>query len=125
MNGRRRPLTAAGADRGSATLWLLAVGLLLVAAGTFEAAAGTARLAGRQAQVAADLGALAGAIRAVEGPGPACARAAEIASANGARLVGCQLAGLDLLIRVRVTVRPVPWAGRAVQASARAGPVRG
>ncbi|MFB9237017.1 Rv3654c family TadE-like protein [Plantactinospora siamensis] len=112
-------------DRGSASLWLLAVGLLLVAAGLAGAAVGAARLAGRRAQVAADLGALAGAVRVIEGADAACARAAEVVAANGGRLIGCRADSLDLVITVRYVVRPLPGLERAVQASARAGPVRG
>ena len=55
-------------DRGSASLWLLAVGLTLVMAGMAGAAVGAARVAKHQARVAADFGALAGAVRTLDGP---------------------------------------------------------
>lgn len=115
----------AGRDRGSASLWLLAVGLVLVAAGVAGAAVGAARVGRHQARVAADLGALAGAARALDGPGPACARAAELASGNGGRLVSCTVDGLDLQITVEVSVTPLPGLTRIARSTARAGPVRG
>ncbi len=111
-------------DRGSATVWLLAAGLLLVAMGVAGAAIGTATVARHRAQVAADLGALAGASHAVEGLPSACARAAEIVTVNGARLTGCTLDGLDLTVVTVIAVSPVRGIARAAHASARAGPVR-
>jgi secretion/DNA translocation related TadE-like protein len=111
-------------DRGAATVWLLAAGLVLVMMGVAAAAVGTATVARHRAQTAADLGALAGAIRAVEGAESACARAAEIVTANGGRLAACSLDGFDLTIAVEVPVSPVRGIARTAHASARAGPVR-
>lgn len=119
MTGGRR-----GRDRGAATVWLLAAGLVLVAAGIAGAAVGTATVARHQAQSAADLGALAGAMRAVEGPESACARAAEIVAANRGRLASCTLVGFDLTITVDVMVSPLRGMTRTAHAAARAGPVR-
>lgn len=116
--------TAGGRERGSASLWLLAVGLTLVTAGLAGAAVGAARVARHQARVAADFGALAGAARTLEGPAVACARAAELVTANGARLVGCTLDGLDLQLSVELTVTPLPGLTRTAHATARAGPLR-
>jgi secretion/DNA translocation related TadE-like protein len=103
---------------------VLAVGLVLLACGLAAAAAGAVSVARHQAQVAADLGALAGAGRAGEGAEPACARAARFVEANGARLVACELSGLDLSLQVEVP--PPAFAGitRPAVATARAGPVR-
>ncbi|MEH1012315.1 Rv3654c family TadE-like protein [Micromonospora sp. CPCC 206060] len=115
----------AGHDRGSATMWLLTVGLVLAVAGLFGAAVGAARVARHEARAAVDLGALAGAGRALDGPVVACSRATDIAARNGGRVTGCELDGLDLVLTVEVTVEPLPgWSRRAV-ATARAGPVRG
>lgn len=111
-------------DTGAASVWLLAAGLVLVAGGLAGAAAGAAHIASHQAQAAADLGALAGAARATEGPGAACARAAELVSANGARLTRCRLDGFDLTVTVEVMPAPAAGFGRAAIATARAGPVR-
>lgn len=115
-------------DRGAASLWLLAAGLVLVFAGMAGAAVGAATLARHRAQVAADLGALAGARHAVDGGPVACPAARRVAAANGGRLAACQLEGLDLTVTVEVPVSlPAlgsgPVAGTA-RATARAGPVR-
>jgi secretion/DNA translocation related TadE-like protein len=116
----RRP----GRDSGSASVWLLAAGLVLVAGGMAGATVGAAHVASHRARTAADLGALAGAARAIEGSDAACARAAELVAANGARLTHCRLDGLDLTVTVEVTPAPAAGIGRAATATARAGPVR-
>ncbi len=113
-----------GRDRGSASLWVLAVGLTLVAAALAGAAVGAARVGRHEARTAADLGALAGAARVVEGDEAACARAADLVAANGGRLVSCEVAGLDLTVTVEVVVTPLPGLARFTRAAARAGPVR-
>ncbi|KAB1913519.1 flp pilus-assembly TadE/G-like family protein [Micromonospora sp. AMSO31t] len=114
-----------GADRGGATVCLLAVGMVLVLVGLFGAGLGAARHARHQARNAADFGALAGAGRAVEGAEVACGRAAELAGANGGRLTACRLDGLDVVVTTEVRVAPLPWLARAATATSRAGPARG
>jgi secretion/DNA translocation related TadE-like protein len=102
---------------------VLACGLVLVLAGLAGAAIGAARVARHHAKVAADLGALAGAMRAVEGAAVACARAADLAAANHARLTACHVEGLDVIATTSVTVTlPTGFAGTAT-ATSRAGPV--
>ena len=106
LESGRRARTAGRAlrpDRGSASLWVLAVGLALVAAGTAGAMVGVARLAKHEARTTADLGALAGAARLLEGDSAACGRATEIVSANGGRLTGCMVDGWTLVVTARVT----------------------
>ncbi|MCP3783625.1 flp pilus-assembly TadE/G-like family protein [Micromonospora sp. A3M-1-15] len=112
-------------DRGGATVCLLAVGLVLVLVGLFGAGLGAARCARHQARNAADFAALGGAGRAIEGAGEACARAADLAAANGARLTACRLDGLDVVATAEVRVAPLPWLARAASATSRAGPARG
>ncbi|MFI7022951.1 Rv3654c family TadE-like protein [Micromonospora sp. NPDC049900] len=114
-----------GRDRGGATVCLLAVGLIFVLSGTFGAGVGAARVARQQARVAADFGALAGAGRALHDESQACARAAELVAANGARLVRCQVDGIDVVVTAAVSVRPLPGISRVATATSRAGPVRG
>nr|BFE77179.1 hypothetical protein GCM10020092_104800 [Actinoplanes digitatis] len=75
------------------------------------------------ARTAADLGALAGAVRAVEGREAACGRAAQFVAANGGRLTSCHLQGLDIVIEVEVAVTPLPGLTRRATAAARAGPI--
>jgi secretion/DNA translocation related TadE-like protein len=104
-------------DRGSATIWALTVGLVIVLFAVAMAQVGFAITARRTAQVAADLGALAGAARAIEGAAAACSRARAYVAANGGELRECRLDGLDLIVTAAVVTR----VGTAV-ASARAGP---
>ncbi|MEV4637888.1 Rv3654c family TadE-like protein [Actinoplanes sp. NPDC049548] len=113
------------ADRGAGSVFVLAVGLTLVAGGVAGAAVGAARVGRHAARTAADLGALAGAMRAVEGPRAACARAEELVSANGGRLVTCRLEGLEIVVGVVTPVRPLPGLTVEAGAAARAGPVQG
>lgn len=80
-------------DRGSATVWALAVmGVLLAlfATGLLVAHAVVLR---HRAGAAADLAALAAADHALDGRARACTLAAEIARAQGARLVACAVTG--------------------------------
>ncbi len=122
--GFRRAGRRCRCDRGAASLWALAIGLLLVSAGVAGAAVGAARVARHEARVAADFGALAGAMRAVEGSGAACGRAAELVAANGGRLVGCRLDGFDLVVSAEVAVTPLTGLSRRASATSRAGPIR-
>ncbi|MGI5211585.1 Rv3654c family TadE-like protein [Plantactinospora sp. CA-290183] len=124
LSGARAGRRRAPRDRGSATLWLLAIGLVLVVFSLGAAAVGAARVARHQARVAADLGALAGAVHALEGPSAACAHASAIAAGNSARVSGCTLDGLDIQLTVEVAVVPLPGLSRVASATARAGPVR-
>ena len=110
-------------DRGAATVFLLATGLVLVAGGIAGAAVGAARVGRHQARAAADLGALAGALRAAEGPEAACARAAQFVSANRGRAISCRLDGWDIVVSAEVTVTPLPGMTRHAEAAARAGPI--
>ncbi|WFE23102.1 flp pilus-assembly TadE/G-like family protein [Solwaraspora sp. WMMD937] len=119
----RRPGADVG-QRGSASLWLLAVGLTLVAAGMAGALIGAVRLARQQASVAADLAALAGAARVFAGQGVVCERAAEVAGRNGGRLRACSVDGMEVVVTVEVTPLPATGVGRPVSATARAGPLR-
>lgn len=88
MRGRARR-----GDRGSATVWSLgAVAVLLVvfAAGLLL---GRAEVSRHRAGGAADLAALAAADHALDGRRTACALAARVAAAQGARLTACILTG--------------------------------
>ncbi|MEW2426758.1 Rv3654c family TadE-like protein [Micromonospora sp. NPDC047644] len=112
-------------QRGGATVLLLAIGLVFMVFGTFGAAIVAAGMASQRAAVAADLGALAGAARALDGDAAACATASDLAGRNEGRLVGCHLDGMDVLVTVEVAFTPLPGLTRVATASARAGPVRG
>jgi len=117
---RRAAWTGGQADRGAASILVLAIGLVLVAAGLAGAFVANARVARHQARVAADFGALAGALRVAEGQDSACAAAARLVEANGGVLVSCQVQGLEVVVRVTVTMGRLP---RPAHAAARAGPL--
>jgi secretion/DNA translocation related TadE-like protein len=120
----RVPVGRAGApDRGSATVLVLAVGLLTVLVALAFAAVGSAIVARHRAQTAADLGALAGAARALDGTDAACARAAEIVGRNRAVLTACELDGLDVIVTAEATPAGLAAVFGTAHASARAGPV--
>ncbi|MEV0003265.1 Rv3654c family TadE-like protein [Micromonospora sp. NPDC050980] len=121
---RGRPADGVAAERGGATVCLLALGLVFVFVGLFGAGLGAARCARHQARAAADFGALAGAGRALDGPDAACGRAAELVAANGGRLTGCRIDGLDLIVTAQVRVVPLPGLARVATAASRAGPMR-
>ncbi|HET6937490.1 MAG TPA: Rv3654c family TadE-like protein [Nocardioides sp.] len=109
------------AERGSATLFAVAVVGVLVLVGAALGVAGAMVHAHRVAQSAADLAALAGARSRAEG-GDACAAASTIAGANDATLDSCAVDGFD--VRVQVTVAGPHWLGQHhdLSAQARAGP---
>ena len=108
-------------QRGSATLFAVALIGVLVLLGAALGVAGAMVHAHRVAQSAADLAALAGA--QAQGRGAdGCAAAAAVAAANGATVDGCLVDGLD--VRLQVTVTGPRWLGQHhdLSAQARAGP---
>ena len=108
-------------ERGSATLFAVAVIGVLVLVGAALGVVTAMVHAHRVAQSAADLAALAGAEARARGRDP-CAAAAGVADANRARLDGCDVVGFD--VRVQVTVAGPRWLGQThdLSAQARAGP---
>jgi secretion/DNA translocation related TadE-like protein len=108
-------------ERGSATLFAVAVIGVLVLVGAALGVVGEMIHAHRVAQSAADLAALAGAEARGRGRDP-CAAAASIARANGASLDSCAVDGFD--VRLQVTVTGPHWLGQRhdLSAQARAGP---
>ena len=108
-------------QRGSATLFAVAVVGVLVLVGAALGVAGAMLNAHRVAQSAADLAALAGAQSLARGE-DGCAAATAIAEANGATVDSCEVAGLD--VRLQVTVTGPHWLGQRhdLSAQARAGP---
>jgi secretion/DNA translocation related TadE-like protein len=99
----------------------MVMGLLILLGSLGVMTVGSAILARHRAQAAADFGALAGALQAASGPAVACSRARELVVANGARMVSCEVEGLDVIITTEADA--VGGIGTA-RAAARAGPVR-
>jgi secretion/DNA translocation related TadE-like protein len=113
-----------GRDRGSATVFVLAIGLVLLSVALTGLIAGSAVAARHQAQSAADLGALAGAPYSIVDPAMACAKATAVVEANRAAIIGCRIDGVDIVIRTAVPVIGAPAAVGPATAAARAGPLR-
>ncbi|MGP3962871.1 Rv3654c family TadE-like protein [Nonomuraea sp. 3N208] len=78
-------------ERGSATLWGVALMGLLMAVATAFATVGAARVARHRVNNAADMSALAAARLALFDPEGACARAAALAAQNGVELTRCEI----------------------------------
>ena len=108
-------------ERGSATLFAMAVLGLLVLVGAALGVVGAMLHAHRVAQSAADLAALAGAQAREQGRDP-CPAAETVALANDAHLDTCTVGGSD--VRLQVTVAGPRWLGQRhdLVALARAGP---
>jgi secretion/DNA translocation related TadE-like protein len=121
VTSRDRTLTG---ERGSATVWVLALAGLLAVLAAAVVLVGAAVVARHRATTAADLAALAAAGRAVVGDADACAAARRIARADDAELESCTVGtGTVAEVHVRVPVRLGPLGLAGARARARAGPV--
>ncbi|MGW5364868.1 Rv3654c family TadE-like protein [Actinopolymorpha pittospori] len=114
-----------GPERGSGSVWVLAVACLLIMASVAAIAVAAVLGAGRRADTAADLAALSAA-----GMGPAdldsaCAVAERIAAAHRTSLTACTVEGA--VVDVTVEARQAMPGGLALtlRARARAGPSSG
>ncbi|MBE8526197.1 flp pilus-assembly TadE/G-like family protein [Amycolatopsis sp. H6(2020)] len=108
-------------DSGAATIWTAMAVAALTAVATLAfwlAATVTAR---HQAESAADLGALAAASHATEGPVRACERARWVADRMGVTLRTCRWQQLDALVEVEARGPAMAGVPRP-SAHARAGP---
>ena len=117
-----RPRQRSVDDRGSGAIWVLAVSMVVVLAGIAGVVRGVAAVARHRAEVAADFSALAAATRAIEGQQVACAAAGAIATANGARLASCHLAGSVATVEVAAHLGGAHLTHWQAHALARAGP---
>ena len=108
-------------DGGVATVWTAVVVAVLAGVAVFGCWLATAVAARHRAEAAADLGALAAASHATEGPAKACERARQVADRMSVTLLSCRWQRLDALVEVRgAWPGPAGWA--APTARARAGP---
>ncbi|MEW9554727.1 Rv3654c family TadE-like protein [Nonomuraea sp. NPDC050783] len=121
-SGCRIPRAAAG-ERGSATLWGVALMGLLMAVATALATAGAVRVARHRVNDAADLSALAAARLALADPEGACARAGALAAANGVRLTGCEIVDEVADVWTSLSISLPVVGTRTVIGRSRAGPV--
>lgn len=110
-------------DRGVATVYAcLGVVVLIVAMG-FAARFGAAVLARQRAETGADLAALAGAAKVLQGPDLVCATVVRVAVANGVDVQSCSVVGPDVLVTAQARAGSGPLAVTAT-GRARAGPVQ-
>lgn len=112
-------------DRGSATIWLLALSslvALVVAAGVVR---GVATVGRHRVESAADLAALAGAQRVLYGPAAVCAEVGRVASGNGVSVTRCAVSADIVDVIVRRPIRIGRLGSWVASAEARAGPVTG
>jgi secretion/DNA translocation related TadE-like protein len=111
-------------ERGSATVWVLALSGVLAVVGVAAVLVGAAVVARHRAASAADLAALAAGGQVVTGNPAPCTTAADVAAANGAELTACTVDGAAVVeVAVRVPVRLGGLGVRWAAARARAGPV--
>jgi secretion/DNA translocation related TadE-like protein len=116
--------TRLAGERGSATVWVIALAGMLAAVGVAAVLVGAAVVGRHRATGAADLAALAAAEQAVRGRSDACSVAARVAEANTARLTRCAVDGAAVVeVAVTVPVHLGPLGVREATARARAGPV--
>jgi secretion/DNA translocation related TadE-like protein len=108
-------------ERGSASLFAVSCLAVLLLLGSALGVVAAMVRAHRLAQSAADLAALSAATAIGRGHDP-CAAGSSTASANGARVTSCVVAGRE--VTVRVLVDGPHWLGQAsdLEAEARAGP---
>ncbi|MGW4485956.1 Rv3654c family TadE-like protein [Amycolatopsis sp. NPDC004368] len=111
-----------GPDEGVATVWTAIVAAALVGIAAAGWWLGTAVAARHRIETAADLGALAAAAHAADGPARACDRARDVAVHEGAIVTSCTWRERDALVEVRAASPPVPGLPPP-SAHARAGPV--
>jgi secretion/DNA translocation related TadE-like protein len=109
-------------DRGSATLWGVALMGLMMAVAMVFATVGAARVARHRVHGAADLSALAAARLVIADPARACPQAAEIAKANGVRMARCVLTGEVADIWTELDLALPGLGTRTVTGRSRAGP---
>ena len=111
-------------ERGSATVWVVALSGVLAAIGVASVLVGAAVVGRHRATAAADLAVLAAAELAVRAEPGACAAAGAVAGANGARLTTCTVGDRAVVeVAVVVPVRLGPLGVSEAGARARAGPV--
>jgi secretion/DNA translocation related TadE-like protein len=110
-------------ERGSATVWVMALAAVLAVVGAAVVLVGAATVARHRAETAADFAALAAAGRAAWGEAGGCELAAQVARANAARLLSCAIdEGAVVEVRVSVPVRLGRLGVVAASGRARAGP---
>jgi len=107
-------------EDGSATVVVLALAAVLGCAGLLVLVLAQVALCRERAEAAADLAALAGAAHVLDGH--ACAAAATVARAQGARLLACRIDGWQVRVVAGVGLGGALHDLGQARARARAGP---
>jgi len=111
------------AERGSASLFAVAMMAVLLAITVGGVYVGSAVIARHRAQAAADLAAVAAAVHLADGTPAACSRAAAVALAMNMSVTRCVVEDLDVVVTVEKSVPVGRIAVGPARATARAGPV--
>ncbi|SDL55688.1 Rv3654c family TadE-like protein [Nonomuraea jiangxiensis] len=109
-------------ERGSATLWGVALMAMLVALATAFAIAGSVRVARHRVNSAADLSALAAAKYALIDPEGACQTASTLATQNGVQLTQCEITDEIADVRTALPISLPIVGARTLTGRSRAGP---
>jgi len=109
-------------DRGVATVYACLGIVVLLAITGLGVRLGAATLARQRAETGADLAALAGAAKVLQGPDVVCANVVRVAVANGVEVQTCSVVGTEVLVTVIARAGAGPFGGIAT-GRARAGPV--
>lgn len=109
-------------DRGVATVYACIGIVVLLAVTGLAVHLGAATLARQRAETGADLAALAGAAKVLQGPDVVCANVVRVAVVNGVEVQTCSVVGTEVLVTVTARAGTGPFAGTA-SGRARAGPV--
>jgi secretion/DNA translocation related TadE-like protein len=110
-------------DRGSGTVWVIALMAVVWLGAVVAMSAGGVRAARHRAHAMADLAALAAASHAMDGSVRACDVAATVVRAAHARLIECVLRARIADVKVAVASRILGVGSVQIFAVARAGPV--
>ena len=119
-----------GREAGAASVLVLVLVAVITTLALAGVTVGGVLVGQRRAAAAADLAALAAAEALGPGFGPtvagvaACEAAGTVSAANDARLTGCLVEGVEVLVEVAVEVHGGFGAGWTVPGRARAGPVK-
>jgi secretion/DNA translocation related TadE-like protein len=111
-------------DRGSVTIWAVALAGLIWLGASAAALYGSAVVGRHRVETAADLAALATAAHVIDGTKDACSAGARVAVVNGATMRGCLIVGDDVEVTVSRRVILGGIGAFTSVARARAGPVQ-
>jgi len=109
-------------ERGSGTIWAIAVIAVVAAFAVLAAAIGAAVVTRHRAGAAADFSALAAADAVSRAESDPCGTAARVAERYGAVLTTCSVNGMVVDVVVQLSAGGLAGPGRTATVRARAGP---